>query len=79
MPEVFAAIGPVAIPALSAYLTDSSHDIYPRTTAADCLTTIGKKYPDAKPDIKFYSSLRTTAIEEDSFWFRLENIVPIKH
>lgn len=50
MPEVFALIGSTAIPALTAYLADSSHEIYPRTTAADCLTEIGKMHPDVRAE-----------------------------
>ena len=50
MPEVFGLIGPVAIPALTAYLADEAHGTYPRVTATTCLQQIGQQYPEARDD-----------------------------
>jgi len=50
MPEVYGLIGPAAIPALTAYLADESHELYPRTTALGCLERIGKEHPDARAE-----------------------------
>ncbi|BAY90219.1 MULTISPECIES: hypothetical protein [unclassified Tolypothrix] len=50
MPRVFQMIGPVSIPALSAYLADDQYHIYARTTAADCISQIGQHYPEARTE-----------------------------
>ena len=50
MPEVYGLIGPAAIPALTAYLADESHGLYPRTTALNCLEKIGKEHPDTRAE-----------------------------
>lgn len=50
MPQVFANIGPEAIPALAAYLGDRSHEKNRRTIASSCLTEIGKKHPDVRDE-----------------------------
>lgn len=41
LPEVFGMIGRAAIPALSRYLSDATHDTWPRITAARCIERIG--------------------------------------
>ncbi|HLD65932.1 MAG TPA: hypothetical protein VJA19_07805 [Pseudomonas sp.] len=46
--EVFGLIGPTAIPALMAYLTDPQHGLYPRAYAADSLGEIAKHHPEAR-------------------------------
>jgi hypothetical protein len=48
MPEVFARIGPAAIPALAAFLDDRARQRYPRITAASCLDHIGNAHPEAR-------------------------------
>ena len=50
MPIVYAMISQTAISALTAYLADSSHGTFPRTTASNCLTRIGQTHPDARSD-----------------------------
>lgn len=50
MPEVYGLIGPAAIPALTAYLSDESHGLYPRTTALKCIEEIGKNHPDTRAE-----------------------------
>lgn len=48
LPEVFALIGPAAIPALEAYLQDPSHSVFARGTAITSLEKIGNAYPEAR-------------------------------
>lgn len=48
LPQVYAMIGPKAIPALRGYLSDSAHEVYPRVTAAQCLERIGNTHPQAR-------------------------------
>ena len=50
LPEVFGMIGPAAIPALAAYLADTSHPMYPRSYAADGLAAIAKNYPESRDE-----------------------------
>lgn len=48
MPEVFGQMGGVAIPALASYLADPTRDVWPLTTAADCLREIAVNHPDQR-------------------------------
>jgi len=48
MPGVFAQIGPAAVPALAAYLTDGRHGKYASATAAEALHAMGGQYPEAR-------------------------------
>ncbi len=48
MPDVYGMIGPAAIPALSAYLIDASHESFPRITAIGSLEKIAKQHPDSR-------------------------------
>jgi hypothetical protein len=48
MPRIFKMIGPVAIPALSEYLADESHGLYPRITAMNCLEEIGNTHREVR-------------------------------
>lgn len=48
LPEVFAMIGPAAIPALASYLADSSHEMYARSYAANGLAGIAKHHPESR-------------------------------
>lgn len=48
LPEAFAMIGPAAIPALSAYLADSSHEMYARSYAANGLAAIAKEHSESR-------------------------------
>lgn len=48
LPEVFGVIGPVAIPALAAYLADESHGEFPLITASSCLEKIATMHPEAR-------------------------------
>ncbi len=48
LPDVYALIGPVAIPALAAYLQDESHDFYARSLAMASLEKIGTQTPGVR-------------------------------
>jgi hypothetical protein len=48
LPDVYAMIGPAAIPALSALLADDSPGIYGRMSALTALGKIAEQYPDAR-------------------------------
>lgn len=47
---VYGMIGPAAIPALSTYLADRGHGMYPRVYAAESLEKIGSQHPDARAE-----------------------------
>ena len=49
LPKVYGMIGPAAIPALTTYLADESHGIFPRIDAASSLENITMTHPDARP------------------------------
>ncbi|XHX76822.1 MAG: hypothetical protein RBJ76_20640 [Stenomitos frigidus ULC029] len=48
MPQVYAMLGPAAIPALADYLSDTSHEALARNTAVDCLLDIARSHPDSR-------------------------------
>ena len=48
LPRVFGLIGAAAIPALTAYLADTSHDVSPRISAAHALAEIGMSHAEAE-------------------------------
>ncbi len=48
IPEVLGMIGAAAIPAVSAYLADTSHELWARTAAAGALKEIGERHPEAR-------------------------------
>ena len=48
LPRVFGLIGAAAIPALAAYLADTSHNISPRISAAHALAEIGMSHAEAE-------------------------------
>lgn len=50
MPQVFALIGPVAIPDLVAYLQEASHDEWARETTVRCLSAIAQKHSESRSD-----------------------------
>ncbi|WP_421657022.1 DUF1186 domain-containing protein [Leptothermofonsia sp. ETS-13] len=50
LPEVFAMIGPAAIPPAAAFLADSSHSLYPRVTASKCLVKIAETHSEARDE-----------------------------
>jgi hypothetical protein len=48
LPDVYAMIGPAAIPALTRYMADEFHDSWPRIIASLCLCSIGEQHPSAR-------------------------------
>lgn len=50
LPEVFGMIGPAAIPALSAYLADDTHELFPRAYASGGLITIAQQHPESRDE-----------------------------
>jgi hypothetical protein len=51
LPEVYAAIGPEAIPVLHAYLCDATHEPRARSIAAECLSAIARRHADAYAEV----------------------------
>ena len=49
LPEVFAMIGPAALPALAAYIADVSYDEEARISAIPSVEQIGTRWPEARP------------------------------
>jgi hypothetical protein len=50
LPDVFGLIGPAAIPALTAYIADESHDVRSRINVATGLEKIGTMHPEAREE-----------------------------
>lgn len=51
MPEVYGLIGPAAVPALTAYLADTSHLLFSRIAASGCLQHIGAQHAKPAPGV----------------------------
>ena len=49
LPEVFALIGPAALPALATYIADMSYDEEARISAIPSVEKIGSRWPQARP------------------------------
>jgi hypothetical protein len=45
VPEIFGMIGPVALPALTTFLNEETHDMFARSTAARSIEMIGRMHP----------------------------------
>ena len=50
LPLVYGLIGPAVIPALTAYLADSSNEMYSRSYAANGLEEIGKRHAESRSE-----------------------------
>ena len=50
IPEVMGMIGPAAIPALAAYVADSSRGLWARVAASASLSEIGQRHPASRAD-----------------------------
>ncbi len=48
LPEIFGMIGPTALPALAAYLSDTTHGESELIDAISCIKHIAKRWPDAR-------------------------------
>lgn len=51
LPQVYGRIGPVAIPALVAYMADRSHGEWARVAANSALGAIAKRHPEARDEV----------------------------
>ncbi len=50
LPDVFAKIGPAALPALTEYVADLSHAVSSQISAITSIEKIGKRWPDVKSE-----------------------------
>ncbi len=64
---VFGLIGPAAIPALTAYLADTSHELYPRGYAAHGLEEIGNWHPESRSEVIAALSKQLESFEENDY------------
>ncbi len=67
LPSVFGMIGPVAIPALTAYLADSSHEMYSRAYASNGFIEIANRYPENREECIAAISKQLEAFEENDY------------
>ena len=67
LPQIYVLIGPAAIPALTAYLTNSTHDQYSRGFAAESLEAIGKKYPETRSECISVIRKQLESFEENDY------------
>ena len=67
MPSVYCMIGPAAIPAVTAYLADSSHDMYSRAYASNGLIEIANRYPASREECIAAISKQLEAFEENDY------------
>jgi hypothetical protein len=50
LPDVFAAIGPVAIPPLIKFLADNEQDLWSRVTCVACFEKMAEKHPETRQE-----------------------------
>ena len=67
LPSVFGMIGPVAIPSLAAYLSDTSHNVYSRAYASNGFIEIAKWYPESREECIAAISKQLEAFEENDY------------
>jgi len=79
LPQVYVLIGPPAIPALSAFLTDSSNEMYSRGSAAESLEAIGKKYPESRSECISIISKQLEKYEENDYELNAFLIASLSH
>ncbi len=65
LPDVFGKIGPAALPALSEYMADLSHDISSQISAITSIEKIGKRWSDAKGECLALLEKRLERFEEN--------------
>ena len=65
LPEVYALIGPAAIPTLKAFLADSSHTASARIDAIACIERIAKIHPEAKEECIAIITLQLESFAEN--------------
>ena len=67
MPSVYGMIGPAAIPVLTAYLADSSHEMYSRAYASNGMIEIANWYPASREECIAAISKQLEAFEENDY------------
>jgi hypothetical protein len=65
LPIVFGMLGPVVIPALAAYLADSSHEMYSRAYASNGFKEIADRYPESREESIAAISKQLETFEEN--------------
>lgn len=81
LPEVYGLIGTPAIPALTAYLSDTSHQEFSRTAVARAFEKIGVSYPEARNEAIAALSAQLAKPEEDAETlngFIISNLIELK-
>ncbi len=63
-PEVFAMIGPAAIPLLAAYMADASNTTFARSAAAGGLKSMAKQHPETRPQVMAHLNAQLARFEE---------------
>ena len=79
LPQIYVLIGPAAIPALTAYLTNSTHDQYSRGFAAESLEAIGKKYPETRSECISVIRKQLESFEENDYELNAFLIASLSH
>ncbi len=79
LPAVYGLIGPAAIPALAAYLSDSSHEMYSRSYAANGLLEIGERHPESRSECIAAISKQLEAFEENDYELNAFLISDLSH
>src|SRR5438876_5718110 len=79
LPQIYVLIGPAAIPALTTYLVDSTHDVYSRGFAAESLEAIGKKYPESRSECISVISKQLEEFEENDYELNAFLIASLAH
>ena len=65
LPDVFAKIGPAALPALTEYVADLSHAVSSQISAITSIEKIGKRWPDVKSECLALLQERLERFEEN--------------
>ena len=81
LPLVFGMLGPAAIPALSAYLADTSHEMYSRSYASNGIIEIAERYPESREECIAIISKQLENFEENDEElnaFLVTNLLQIK-
>ena len=79
LPLVYGLIGPAAIPALTAYLADSSNEMYSRSYAANGLEEIGERHPESRSEAIAAITKQLEAFEENDFELNAFLIANLAH
>src|SRR5260221_11048062 len=79
LPSVYGLIGPAAIPALTAYLADSSNEMYSRSYSANVLEEIGERHPESSSKAIAAITKQLEAFEENDLELNTFLIVNLAH